>query len=325
MSIKEQVLSIFNNNVGKLISGKELSFLLGVTRNSIWKAVNALKREGYDITSHASHGYILNRGIDLFSEIEIKKHLKFDADIIIYDKAASSNDIAKALAQEGAKEFTVVVVKSQTKGKGRLGRSFISSSEGGLYFTLVLRPKIPADKALDITILSAVAVSDAIKKTSGKDAQIKWVNDVYINDKKCAGILTEAQLNFEIGTLDFAVVGIGINIVPPQNGFDEEISKIATSIYEKNAPCGYKAYLLAEILNNIFHYYNNIGKREYIKPYKEKSLIIGKEVDVYIGNEIILGKAIDIDENAHLIVETKDGIKSFSSGEARVRKKGTTL
>ena len=325
MGLKEKVLDILNSNVGCVVSGMELSWSLGVTRNSIWKAVNKLKSEGYDITSHSSHGYVLNQGVDLFSVGEINKHLDFKSDIIIYEEATSSNDIAKQLAQNGAAEGTVVVVKSQTNGKGRLGRSFISKSEGGLYFTVVLRPKIPADKALDITVLSAVATAMAINKTSGQDAKIKWVNDIYINDKKCAGILTEAQLNFEMGTLDYAVIGIGINIVPPDNGFDAEISKIATSVFENNAPRGYKSYLLAEILNNIFRLYEGIEKREYIDSYREKSCIIGKTVDVYIGNEIISGEAVDIDENARLVVKTSDGIRSFSSGEARVREKGVSL
>ena len=206
-----------------------------------------------------------------------------------------------------------------------MGRSFISKSEGGLYFTLILRPKITPDKALDVTVLTAVAVCDAIKETSGKDSQIKWVNDVYINDKKCAGILCEAQFSFEMGMLDYVVVGVGINVVPPKGGFDSEISNIATSIFENEAPCGYKALLLATALNNIFKLYYGIEKREYIDKYRKSSNLIGKEVDVYLGSEIIAGTVVDIDENAHLVVNTKDGIKSFSSGEARVRTRGVSL
>ena len=325
MSIKEQILSILNNNVGMVISGEELSLKLGVTRNSIWKAVNGLKIDGYDISSYSSQGYVLNRRADIFSCEEVKKHLSFPADIIICDEASSSNNIAKEMAENGAPEGTVVAVKSQTNGKGRMGRSFISKSEGGLYFTLILRPKISPDKALDITVLTAVAVCDAIKETSGKDAQIKWVNDVYINDKKCAGILCEAQFGFETGMLDYVVVGVGLNVLTPKEGFDSEISNIATSIFENEAPCGYKSLLLGTVINNILKLYHGIEKREYIDSYRKNSNLIGKEVDVYVGNEIIAGTVSDIDENARLVVNTKDGVRAFSSGEARVRSKGISL
>ncbi len=250
---------------------------------------------------------------------------KNEKDLIVYDKATSSNTLAKELAKNGAEEGTVVLVKSQTAGKGRLGRSFISSSENGLYFTIILRPGIQASDAIHITTIGAASLCEAIKETSGKQAKIKWVNDIYINEKKCAGILTESQINASNGTLEYAVIGMGINVLPPQNGFDEEIADIATSIYEKDAPCGYKSLLLEKILDLFFKYYKDISERSYIKSYKENSNIIGKEVDVYLGNEIIEGIAIDIDENARLVVKTNDGIKAFSSGEARVRKAGVSL
>lgn len=250
---------------------------------------------------------------------------KNQIELITYDKATSSNTLAKELAVNGAKEGTVVLVKSQTQGKGRLGRRFISSSENGLYFTIILRPQIPPSEAIHITTIGATALCEAIKKTSGKNAQIKWVNDIYINDKKCAGILTESQINLENNTLDYAVIGMGINVLPPENGFDKEISDIATSIFEKDAPSGYKMELLNEIIDTFFMYYKDIEKKTYLNSYKESSNIIGKEVDVYVGNEIIKGTAIDIDDMAHLIVKTNDSIRAFGSGEARVRQEGKTL
>ena len=255
---------------------------------------------------------------------EIIKHLYNNVDILIYDILKSSNITAKELAESGCNEYTAVIVESQTNGKGRLGRSFISNSENGLYMSIVLKPTFSPDQCTNITTMAAVAVLEAIKETSNTVPTIKWINDIYINDKKVCGILTEAS--FDNRKLNYVIVGIGINITPPQNGFDDSIKDIATSIYEKEAPNGYKELLCAKIIDKLIYYYLNIESKSYMKTYKESSNIIGKEVDVYRGNEIINGIAIDINENAELIVKTKNGeICVFNSGEARVRKHGAAL
>ena len=179
---------------------------------------------------------------------------------------------------------------------------------------------MPATEALNITVIGAVAVAEAIEKTSGINTEIKWVNDIYIGKKKVSGILTEAGLNFENGMLDYAVIGIGVNVSPPGDGFASEISEIATAIYEKNAPCGYKSELTAQIIDTFFDYYNKPKNKDYISKYKQKSNIIGKEIEVCVGNELVLGTAINIDDNANLIVKTETGERAFYSGEARIKK-----
>lgn len=252
----------------------------------------------------------------------IKKHLNSDVKIIIYDVATSSNVLAKELALGGANEGTVIIVKSQTNGKGRLGRSFISSSENGLYMSIVLRPQISPDKCVDITVMAASAVLEAIESTTNTNPKIKWVNDIYINDKKVCGILTETTYNYESNRLDFVICGIGVNIAPPKDGFDEEIKNIAGSIFENEAPQEYKSILCAKIIDYLLKYYNEIDKKTYLKTYKEKSNIIGKSVDVYKGNEIISGIAIDVNDRAELVVKKENGdICVFNSGEARVKSK----
>lgn len=256
----------------------------------------------------------------------IEKYLKGNVEIIIHDVASSSNTIAKELASKGAKEGTVVIVKSQTAGRGRLGRSFISNSENGLYMSIILRPKISADKCVDITASASVAVLEAIEITSNRKAQIKWVNDIYIDDKKVCGILTESAYNYEKNELDYVICGIGVNILPPQNGFDKEIKDIAGAIFEKKAPSEYKSILCARIIDIFLKYYSKLEEKTYLNVYREKSNIIGKEVDVYRGNEIFKGVAIDINDNAELVVKKENGeISVFNSGEARVRKTGDML
>lgn len=320
--MKQKILEIFENNQGKILSGEEIARKLGVSRNCIWKNINLLKKEGYAIISHSTVGYSLSCDSDVFSANRIMSLSKSNVNVLFYDEVTSTNDIAKDLARDGAEEGTVIISKTQTQGKGRMGRSFISNEDNGIYMSLVLRPQMSLLESVNITVMGACAVLEAIEKTSGVNCTVKWVNDIYIKDKKACGILTEASFDFESAQLDYAILGIGVNVTPPRNGFNDEISAIATSIYPLKSPVGYKSVLCAEIIDRFMHYYKNAHDKSYIKLYKDKSNILGEYVNVIRGNEVVSGKAIDIDENANLIVETKNGIVKFNSGEARVRKNG---
>ena len=261
-----------------------------------------------------------------FDEEAISRYLKREHTLHIYGVANSSNNIAKELCQGGEGEGSVVIVKSQTAGRGRLGRSFLSSSENGLYMTITLRPKMPSCDCVNITVAGAVAVARAIEETSGVMCGVKWVNDIYINEKKCAGILTESSIDFENGGVRYAVIGIGVNLCPPKGGFAPEIQDIACGIFEENYPNGYKARLCAHIINSFFDIYENLDKGEFLQEYRERSVIIGKEVDVYVGDRVLSGTAVDIDENANLVVKGEDGeLHTFNSGDARVRQSGAKI
>ena len=318
MKTQEKVLEILYSK-NDAISGEEIASTLGVSRNSVWKAINGLKALGYEIESSGIGYRLLSRG--LLDEYSVKKHLRREHKLFIYKKENSSNDIAKQLARQGVSEGGTVIVLSQTGGKGRMGRSFISNSENGLYMSIILRPQIQAAQSVSITVAGAVAVLEAIEHLSGKECSIKWVNDIYIGEKKCCGILTEASLDFESGRLQYAVIGVGVNLCPPKGGFDKEIEEIACGVYENECPPGFKSKLCAEIINRFFDHYEELEKKKYIDTYRKKSSIIGKAVDVYVGNEIISGVATDIDENANLVVKGENGQSYvFGSGEARVRK-----
>lgn len=255
---------------------------------------------------------------------DIKNRLKIEAEILIYDELSSSNTEAKHLALNGASEFTTVIAKSQTHGKGRLGRSFISNSENGLYMSIILKPNTSPGECVDITALTAVAVMEAINESTDVKSSIKWVNDVYINDKKACGILVESTC--ENGRVTNAIVGVGVNITPPKNGFAPEIKDIATSIFEDNPPPSYKEILCAGIINKIVYYYQNMKEKSHMSAYRSNSNIINEEVDIYVGNEIVKGTAIDINDKAEIVVKTENGdIRVFNSGEARVRKSGAKL
>ncbi len=251
---------------------------------------------------------------------KITELIKGGANVIILEETDSTNNVCKALATRGAEEKTVVIAKKQTQGRGRMGRSFISSSENGLYMTILLRPRVKITECIDMTVIAAVSVSEAIENITGKKCSVKWVNDVYIGDKKVSGILTEASCDFSTSLLEYAIVGIGVNITEPEGGFDASIKDIACSLYEKSAPCGVKNLLCAEIVNRFFDYYASIGDKCYMEKYRAYSNIIGKTVDVYRGNEVISGVCVDIDDSANLVVESHGKIVRFNSGDARVRK-----
>ena len=189
----------------------------------------------------------------------IEKYLRYKFKISTFDVLESTNTTAKELAQNGADEGTVIIAKEQTAGKGRLSRTFFSPN-GGLYMSIILRPTISSEKTTFITAAAAVAVCRAIKTVTGIDTGIKWVNDIYLNGKKVCGILTSGAINSEKKNLDYAILGIGLNIDPPKGGFNKEIKNIATSLFKENCDEDTKARLTAEILNEFFDLYRNIEK-----------------------------------------------------------------
>ena len=243
------------------------------------------------------------------------------------ENAPSSNDVAKDLADKGAPEGSFVMVGAQSRGRGRMGRGFISNEDNGLYMSIILRPKLNVMDCQLISVLASVAAYEAIYDVTGIKTQIKWVNDIYIGDKKACGILNEGVFNDTNKGYKYIICGIGVNIEPPKNGFADEISDIATSLYERGkAPQGIKNDLAREIVKAFFKHYDKIEEREFLETYEKASYLIGKEVDVYTEKEVISGIAKGFDKNGNLIIEDENGVfHGFYSGEARVRKKGTKL
>ena len=226
MSVKDEVLKELENNKGDYISGGQLADNLGVSRNSVWKAIKALEKSGYEINAIPNKGYCLAEKNDILSSYSIKQHLKNPhLDISVFSSVTSTNTILKEMAEQGAKEGTVIIAEEQTAGRGRTGKQFYSPKGTGIYISILLRPDIPAEESLFLTTSAAVATARAIEDVSDKRALIKWVNDIYLEDKKACGILTEGAFNVETGKLDYAIVGIGINVCIPDGGFPDNINK----------------------------------------------------------------------------------------------------
>ncbi len=322
MEIKQRVLKILEENRGSTVNGSKLAEELMVTRSSIWKAVKALQKDGYAIEAVTNKGYSLLSNNDILSAEGIAPFLRGEASDFILDVrqcVTSTNIVAKELAAKGAKEGTVVAANEQTEGKGRLGRTFYSPASTGIYFSVILRPKLNMEDALLITTAAAVAVAKAIETIAKVKASIKWVNDIYVEGKKVCGILTEASINFESGGLEYAVVGIGINI--ETNHFPDGLNQTAGSVFkEKPFDLPVKSMLLAEVLNNLAVSMNNLTDKYYLEEYRSRSFLIGENILVLKGQRSIPAKAIEIDEKAHLVVEYEDGTKeALNSGEVSIR------
>ncbi|MBE6903017.1 MAG: biotin--[acetyl-CoA-carboxylase] ligase [Ruminococcaceae bacterium] len=258
---------------------------------------------------------------DFLSKTQIEKYLKGKAKKVslqIYDTVGSTNDIVKQEALQGAEEGLTVIALHQTDGRGSKGRSFFSPAYSGIYMSILLKPDL-SEKVGLITSLAGVCVCEATKKLSDKNAKIKWVNDIFIDNKKVCGILTEGVYSKD-NTFAYAVLGIGINVYSPKDSFPDELKDIAGAVFERETP-DTKNKLVAEILNLFFEKYHEFSKKEICRQYKEKSLVIGKEITFTEQEKTSRALALDIDENCGLVVKLKNGqIKTLTSGQISIRK-----
>ncbi len=236
-----------------------------------------------------------------------------------YPTTESTNTISKNRASQGENEGFFVVASEQTAGRGRLGRSFYSPDDTGLYMSLLLKPDIKPEDAVLITTAAAVSVCEALEITGVRNPQIKWVNDVFVNGKKVCGILTEASFNSRKGSLDYVVLGVGINVYEPEGGFPEDIKDIAGAVFvEKNE--NLRNRIAAEFLNYFMRYYKKFEDKSHCSEYARRCFVIGENINVIKNGEATPAKALGIDENCGLLVEYKDGEKAvLNSGEISIR------
>ncbi len=322
MTTKRKILELLEEKSGLYISGQQIAEQLNISRSAVWKSVNALCSEGYLIEAVRNKGYRLVGVYDeldekcVLTQLESKDFYK----IKIFDILDSTNTALMRKAADGAPHGLVYCARSQQNGKGRLGRSFLSQSRNGLYFSILLRPALCPENAAFLTTLAAVAVCRAIEKCSTLSPKIKWVNDIFINGKKVCGILTQASFSVEDSFVEYAVVGIGINVYPPICGFDKSICDVAGAVFENNGQCT-KSRLLALVLDEFASLYAVMDDKKYImRQYRARCFVIGKNVTVCRGNEAFNAVVCDIDDDCALIVKRDDGESvRLVSGEISIR------
>jgi len=319
---KEQVLQILQAHPDAFVSGASLADRLHLSRTAVWKAIRQLKADGYDIEAVTNQGYRLLSGSDVLSAEGILRYLRHkDIQPQVFPVLSSTNTVLKAMAAEDAPAGTAILAAEQTAGRGRLGRSFFSPPAGGLYLSLLLRPDLaPADAPL-LTSCAAVAVAESVAELSGRETGIKWVNDVYLDGKKICGILTEAGLDLESGRVSYVVVGIGINLRSPREGFPEEIRHIAGAAFDGLSVPDLRNRLAALVLDRLASSAADPFSDDLFEAYRRRSFIPGRRIMILApGRDPVPAEALRLNRDYSLQVRLPDGREqSLSSGEVSVR------
>jgi BirA family biotin operon repressor/biotin-[acetyl-CoA-carboxylase] ligase len=322
---KATVLSLLEAAEGQYVSGEAMSKTLGVTRAAVWKQIKRLREKGYEIQAVTNLGYRL---MGKPEPLEVERILAALGDhpwrqqLQVLDSVDSTNNLLKTMGAAGAPHGTVVIADEQTGGRGRLGRSFSSPKGVGIYFSLLLRPDCAPTQVGHVTAMVAVAVCDAIETVTGVRPGIKWTNDLILNGKKLAGILTEMNVEWESGTLQYLVTGIGINCNHQRMDFPPEVQEMATSLRQALGVTVDRSRLAAELVRALDHMSRDIvfGKEKWLQRYRQDCITIGKQVQVVRGPDIRTGVATGIDENGGLIVHYDSGETGVVySGEVSVR------
>ncbi|HMM68851.1 MAG TPA: biotin--[acetyl-CoA-carboxylase] ligase [Gudongella oleilytica] len=319
--MKHKIIDRLHEEDG-FISGEKLSEEFGLSRTAIWKHVNALREDGYEIESVTRRGYRLISSPDIINYDEVKGELTaslIGKKLIHFQSVGSTNDKAKELAVK-AEEGTVIVAEEQTSGKGRLGRSWSSPGRKGIYASIILKPDMEPFNAAKLTLLGAAAVALALEDC-GIESQIKWPNDIIINGKKAAGILTE--MSSELGIVNYIILGIGINVNQSVEELPPELMDRATSLMIAAGKAIQRKHLLAQVLNRLDELYAQFKETgdidQALDICRERSAVIGKDIIVVQGRKQRPGHAVSINHDGELMVRFDEGLEQVISGEVSIR------
>lgn len=328
MKTQDKVLTLLIEKKGEAVSGESLAEQLSVSRTAIWKSITCLRDAGYSIKAVTNKGYILEQEADILKASVIAENLSQEVlalvgnRIEVFQEIDSTNTEAKRRASDKSDFITgsLLLAETQTAGRGRLGRVFYSPKQKGLYMSLLFQPD---EKYVDTSLMTAcaaVAVCRALEKWNIL-SQIKWVNDVFIGNKKVCGILTEGIMNMEERRMDAVVLGIGINI-RQENTMPEELKNIVGFVKTDETKESFsRNELAAEVMNQVISIFTEPGKCDLVmEEYKAKSLVMNKVVTVISLKEPYEAKVIDITKEGHLIVKTTTGEKKeLLSGEVSIK------
>lgn len=315
MTTKEKVLDLLMTS-DSILSGEKMAQDLAVSRTSVWKAIKTLEKEGFEIT-HEANGYRLEAAPEHLSATGIRQLFTADNQIervAVLKTSESTMKDAKKAAIEDHVEATLFVAETQTAAKGRFGRPFVAKPKEGIYLSLLLNPYKKFSELPQYTVVMAVAVVKAVEKLTGKQAQIKWVNDIYLDGRKICGILSEAMSDVNTMEIAHIIIGLGFNLAIPQTDFPDELQAKATSLFPDGKPTITRNQLIAEIMNQFFFYLNQ--PQITIDLYREHSFVLGKTVSYNRQNQTYVGTAVDINDLGELIVDLTDGSQQvLASGE----------
>ena len=318
-----RILDILKKEIG-FISGEEIGKRLEISRAAIWKGIKKLREEGYEIEAVTNKGYRLVLHETMYNEKEILSDLKtkkMGKKLYFYKEVGSTNDVIRQFALDGAEEGVLAITEMQNNGRGRRGKPWVGPAGTGIWMSLLLRPHIHPSEASVLTLIMGLAVQEAIQKVAGISADIKWPNDVLIDNKKLVGILTE--LDCEINEVQSVTIGVGINV--NTTVFPEEIADIATSLYLASGRTFSRKMLVHEILQIFEVYYDRFltsreGFAPFLDTYAKKCITLGKKVRVE-GRVSFLATAVSVTPQGELLVRREDDGKEevVFSGEVSIR------
>ena len=322
--MRKTIVEMLKRAGGDFISGESIAGELNISRTAVWKHIQKLREHGYEILSRERRGYKLKDAPDLLlpSEVQIGLDTQVVGKEMHYKPTVdSTNRVAKALAYHGAADGTIVVAEEQTNGKGRRDRNYYSPRGKGIWFSIVLHPKILPKDAPKLTLMTAVAVAEAMNRFNIKP-EIKWPNDILFDGRKLVGILTE--MTGEMGKIYYIVVGIGINVNIARKDFPEEIRDTAASLSEITGEEIPRVKIFRAVLEELDKLYREIkanGFDKVLTLWRKYNVTLGKNIrviSVIDGNDFS-GKAVDLNEDGALVVETPEGLRTVYAGDVSIR------
>lgn len=325
MTTDAKILSALRENV-EGISGAQLAEQLKISRAAIWARIEDLRKAGFEIEASPHFGYKIIGEPDALIADDLLARLGKDKiigrDIRVFKETTSTNDVIEKLARDGVREGVVVFAESQTRGRGRLGRKWISPARKGLWFSILLRPDLRPQETTQLTVTSAIALRRAIFSETNLQAEIKWPNDLLLDGKKVAGILTE--LSAEVDRVRHVILGIGIDVNLDANEFPSELKKTATSLKIESGGKISRAELATAILRELDEDYSLICAGKFSKiadEWEEHCATIGRNVTVQIGDRKIRGRAESLDDDGALLLRTEHGrLESITGGDVTLEK-----
>ena len=326
MSLDSQILSALRAAGSGTVSGAELSQKLGVSRAAVWARIEELRELGYDIQASPHAGYTLRASPDLLHAEDLLARLGavkvVGRDIRVFQQTTSTNDVLEKLARDGVGEGVVVFAESQTRGRGRLGRKWVSPTGKGLWFSVLLRPQIRPQETTRLTIASAIAVRRAIAEVTGLLPEIKWPNDILAKGRKLAGVLTE--MNAEVDRVNYLIIGIGLNINTDDSEFPAELRRAATSLRAELGRPVNRADLAVAIMRQMDADYARLNAGDFntvANEWADFCTTLGQQVCIRTGQRVICGRAESLGEDGALLVRTEHGhLESVIGGDVTLDK-----
>lgn len=327
MSVDSQILQALRGAGEEAVSGADLAHKLRMTRAAVWARIQELREAGYEIEAGPHRGYRLVNSPDLLHADDLAARLGktkvIGRDIRVFQETNSTNDVVEKLARDGVKEGVVVFAEAQTRGRGRLGRKWLSPAGKGLWFSLLLRPDLRPPEATRLTVASATAVRRAIESQTGLSPEIKWPNDILVDGRKVAGILTE--LSAELDQVKYVILGIGVDVNLNAGDFPADLRRTATSLKAELSKSVSRAGLAVAILRELDTDYARVtGGRfpEVADEWEKYCATIGQQVVIHMGGRQVRGCAESLSEDGALLVRGDHGhLEQIIGGDVTVQRK----